>query len=1219
MRGAESNASVAVRIDRDTIAARMTIIGRIMAGGCAVEPRNSTGIGDVRVFLEDGSYAITDREGRYHFEGVLPGRHVVQVDPTSLTTGSRFVDCVRSTRSGGSAISRFVEGQGGALVTADFHALISTQAGVRLNDIPEPVSDRVAAAGERDWFADGVADIAWLFPEAEHNPRAPAVRVAIRHLPGQKVTLFADGKPVDSVAFDGSRTEAGQRFAVSMWRGVPLTDGTNHMTAEVRGADGVLITTLSRDVHFVKTATRALYMPEKSVLIADGVRRPVLAVRLVDRDGRPVHAGTVGDIVLSAPYATAMEIDAEQARALSGLGRAKPVWHVTGDDGIAYIALAPTTVSGAVTITFTFRDRDTVRLQQVEAWLEPGARAWTIVGLAEANVNRSGIAGHIEPIARDNNFRADGRIAFYAKGRILGKWLLTLAYDSAKRREDQRLSGVIDPNTYYTLYADRSERRFDAASTRKLYVKLERRQFYALFGDFETGFGETELGRYVRAATGFKAEARGRDFAASGFAARIATRHRRDEIQGNGLSGPYALASRDVLSNSEQIVIEVRDRLRSERIVDRRALTRFVDYDIDYAAGTLRFSAPVLSRSSDLNPQFIVADYELDRDDSGALNGGVRVRYDGKGGALRIGATLLHDDGDQGRTDLIASDVRLRFANDTEVRAELAATRGTRTASGATASMAGQSSGIAWQVEVEHHDRRFDLLGYARQQDVAFGLGQQNGAERGRRKVGLDLRAKLTEKLSATTSAWNDDSLVDATNRRAAQFRLDYRTVRTDFRIGVTRAEDRLSTGGDTVSTLIEGGATQRLFDNRLELDASSSIALGNAGSVDFPQRHRAGVRFALNDAVTLVANYEIAHGDNIDARTARVGFDLKPWAGGRITSSVSDQNLSEYGRRSYAAYGLAQSFDLGRHWTIDATLDGNRTLGGINPATVVNLAQPVASGGFVGSGATVTEDFTAVTLGLGYRGGRWSGTTRAEYRLGSLGDRAALTLGLLRQIGEGQALGGLATWSRVQVGATTTSLTDVTLSAAYRPASSQVAFLAKLEYRGDSVTGAVRGGTAPGGGVLLVSGDAHSGRLLGSLSFDWAPYGRDENGLYQRSEVGIFLAARYTSDRIDSYDLRGLTSMAGIDGHFGVTSWLEVGASATVRGDIAAGNFSYAVGPVVGIRPSPNMLVTAGWNFSGFADRDFAAARSTHQGAFLTARFKFDQTSFAFLGLSRR
>ena len=57
------------------------------------------------------------------------------------------------------------------------------------------------------------------------------------------------------------------------------------------------------------------------------------------------------------------------------------------------------------------------------------------------------------------------------------------------------------------------------------------------------------------------------------FGADTPNRFRREEIQGNGLSGPYALATRDILANSERITLETRDRLRSDRIVERRELT----------------------------------------------------------------------------------------------------------------------------------------------------------------------------------------------------------------------------------------------------------------------------------------------------------------------------------------------------------------------------------------------------------------------------------------------------------------------------------------------------------------------------------------------------------------------------------------------------------------------------------------------------------------------
>ena len=88
---------------------------------------------------------------------------------------------------------------------------------------------------------------------------------------------------------------------------------------------------------------------------------------------------------------------------------------------------------------------------------------------------------------REEGFEKDGRVAFFAKGRIKGDFLLTMAYDSAREKEDarERLRGVIEPDRYYLLYGDGTEQRFEAATQNKLYLKIERRQFVALFGDFE--------------------------------------------------------------------------------------------------------------------------------------------------------------------------------------------------------------------------------------------------------------------------------------------------------------------------------------------------------------------------------------------------------------------------------------------------------------------------------------------------------------------------------------------------------------------------------------------------------------------------------------------------------------------------------------------------------------------------------------------------------------
>src|SRR5215207_3040548 len=105
------------------------------------------------------------------------------------------------------------------------------------------MTDPAAAGAERDWLAGEEPGIAWLFPGPEHNPRAPMVRVAIKHLPGQTVELFAGGHAVDPIAFEGSRKNASGAAEVSLWRGIPVEGRQTELSAQVRNADGSLAET----------------------------------------------------------------------------------------------------------------------------------------------------------------------------------------------------------------------------------------------------------------------------------------------------------------------------------------------------------------------------------------------------------------------------------------------------------------------------------------------------------------------------------------------------------------------------------------------------------------------------------------------------------------------------------------------------------------------------------------------------------------------------------------------------------------------------------------------------------------------------------------------------------------------------------------------------------------------------------------------------------------
>lgn len=383
-----------------------------------------------------------------------------------------------------------------------------------------------------------------------------------------------------------------------------------------------------------------------------------------------------------------------------------------------------------------------------------------------------------------------------------------------------------------------------------------------------------------------------------------------------------------------------------------------------------------------------------------------------------------------------------------------------------------------------------------------------------------------------------------------------------------------------------------------------------------------------------LTGAYEIADGERLKSRTLRGGIEVTPWTGGRVSSSLGQQDIAEYGKRSFAAFGMAQSVQLSSQLSVDATLDGNRTIRGGDASRLINPAQPAASGGQISGPPSLSgnlfEDFTAVTLGAAWREGPWAATMRGEFRDGELADRTGFTLGAIRQLGEGSVVGSGLAWTRAEgSGGQTTEILDGAISAAHRPADASFAFLTKLDYRSDRVVNAVAGETdAAGRTALAITGDARSRRLIGSLSVNWLPMAQRKAGEHggtpregttrERAEIGVFTGVRYNFDSYDGFDLAGWTVLGGLDARLAIGDRFEIGGAATLRSNLNDNTTSFSIGPQVGFTPADNVLLTVGYNLSGFRDDDFSAARSTDKGVFAALRMKFDGDTFAFLGLSR-
>ncbi len=121
---AEVNTAYAdVLVREDLFARKAFLVGQVASGW----GKRADGIAGIRVLLEDGSYTITDRDGRYHFEDVQPGTHVVQLDPTSIPKGFKAQPCQLNSRNSGDFGGRFTEVRAGTMWQENFRLVPARQ------------------------------------------------------------------------------------------------------------------------------------------------------------------------------------------------------------------------------------------------------------------------------------------------------------------------------------------------------------------------------------------------------------------------------------------------------------------------------------------------------------------------------------------------------------------------------------------------------------------------------------------------------------------------------------------------------------------------------------------------------------------------------------------------------------------------------------------------------------------------------------------------------------------------------------------------------------------------------------------------------------------------------------------------------------------------------------------------------------------------------------
>lgn len=115
-----SNTSQArVLIRDDFFKDKARLFGRIYLDDCNGN-LEAEAVPNVRLFMEDGTYVVTDQSGEWHIEDVEPGTHVVQLDTTSIPPYMEAIACDERGFHAGRAFSQFVDVQPGSFWRVDF-------------------------------------------------------------------------------------------------------------------------------------------------------------------------------------------------------------------------------------------------------------------------------------------------------------------------------------------------------------------------------------------------------------------------------------------------------------------------------------------------------------------------------------------------------------------------------------------------------------------------------------------------------------------------------------------------------------------------------------------------------------------------------------------------------------------------------------------------------------------------------------------------------------------------------------------------------------------------------------------------------------------------------------------------------------------------------------------------------------------------------------------
>ncbi|MDD4964524.1 MAG: SdrD B-like domain-containing protein [Gallionella sp.] len=1197
-----------------------------------IQEPDEPGIPGVRLYLENGTYGVTDTDGKYSFYGVDPRTHHLKVDKTTLPIGALLE--IISNRHAGVGGGRFVDLKNSELHRADFASDSCTDEvmnEVKVRHSKDTVSETermlnyrlnpnpaiIAPADARILPASGelikttpststannyqsIAQNSGLNSVNSSLPSAPVAPVAqvdmdsllpnldnklgfidlkdgdvmpmaqtvvrIKGLMGSVFRLSVNGKEVDNLRVGKRSKLADKQLEAWEYVGVALNPGENVLVLTQldpfgNERDRQTITLIAPD----QLATIKIEAP--SSIEANGRVPAHFKVKLQDKEGV---------LVTSRTYLTLEAIQGHWE--VKDLDPKEPGIQIAMENGEAEFDLLPPSVPGQETVRIL---SGVLKGEHLIAYL-PELRPMIVAGIVEGALNMHSLkAGSLTPVTAQDSFdqeirhlsqgnaagNAGVRAAMFLKGKVKGEYLLTLAYDSDKNIKD-RLFRDIQPDEFYPVYGDSSNKGFDAQSTSRLYVRVDQGKSFLMYGDFSTQnmIPARSLSQYNRSLTGVKEHYENAGVMVNAFASRDTVRQVIQQLPADGTSGPYQLTNNGALINSEKVEILTRDRNQTNVILKLEPQTRFTDYEIEQFTGRLLFKGPIASLDANLNPRSIRITYEMDQ-------GGTAFWVTGVDGQAKlnsnveVGMMMVSDSNPMQASRIMGSNVTVKLAEKTVLVGELAHTN--------TALLGG---GKAQRIELRQDGTLFNGRIYSGRSDTTF----DNAASllsKGRMESG----AKGTIRVDATTSlsgeAISSGDRLTGARRDGVLVKIE-KSINDYFRVeaGMRKSHENMN---------VVGVPTTNVTSARLKAISQIPQVKGLSVNAEYEQ----DVHDSTKKVAALGAEYQMMNRGRLYARhefisslTSAFALNTTQRANSTVFGLDTDYTpnthvFSEYrargvmdGRQAEAAVGLRNKWQVA---------EGLRINTGIERVTNISGGAGRASQAYTGAVEYTRDPF-------------WKGSARLEYRTSDTSDGWLNSVDIAKKLSESWTVIGKQVFSESATKGATSGvriLHRMQAGLAWRDMEEHDwNALTKFEHRRESDTTSAA--------TIKRVMDIISLHVNYQSDSDWQASGH--------------YAAKWLTDESFGLSSHSNAHLASGRVMWDITERWDAGVLGSVMGDRGFRSIRYGLGAETGYLLQANLWLSIGYNFFGFKDTDLIGQNATDKGFFVRLRFKFDEDLFS-------